>query len=156
MKPYFLRTMLYATCLFVVADYASAPAAVAVNAPEKVAEKAAKNTAEKAMAKLEKKYQATGTAKKCVSLRFLRDSNVIDNQTIFFEGPGKKAYLNRLPRACSRLAAEKRFSYRTSLSQLCSTDVITVLDSFGRSWGRCGLGEFEVWQAKPKNESAPS
>ena len=152
MNSNFLRTILYATCLFVVADYATAPAVVAENSPVKDTEK----TAENAMAKLEKKYQATGKAKKCVSLRSLRDSNVIDNQTIFFKGPGKKAYLNRLPRTCSRLAAEKRFSYRTSLSQLCSTDVITVLDSFGRSWSRCGLGEFEVWQAKPKNEAARS
>lgn len=106
--------------------------------------------AEKRLAGVMEKYESTGETRNCVSLRFLRDSTIIDDQTIFFKGVGKKAYINRMPHRCARLSAEERFAYRTSIGQLCRSDIITVLDSFGREWGSCGLGEFEEMQKKPK------
>ena len=104
--------------------------------------------AEERLAKLQDKYVFTGELKSCVSLHALRESRVIDDQTIFFRGPGKTAYLNKLPRTCTRLDVEERFAYQTSIGQLCHLDVITVVDSFGRSWNRCGLGKFEELQKK--------
>lgn len=112
--------------------------------------------AEKRMASVEKKYEPTGKTKRCVPLRSLRESRIIDDQTIFFRGLGSKAYVNRLPRRCPRLASEERFSYRVSIGQLCNTEIITVLDSMGGSWGSCGLGDFEVWQKKNEEETAPT
>ncbi|MFC3052689.1 hypothetical protein [Kordiimonas pumila] len=106
---------------------------------------------EKRLAKLEEDYVPTGKTRRCVSLNRLRDSIIIDDQTIFFRAPGKTAYVNRLPRKCSRLAVEERYSYSTSIGQLCRFDLITVLDSFGQSWNRCGLGDFEEWEKKPKD-----
>ncbi len=100
------------------------------------------------------KYQATGNTESCVNLRFLKESTIIDNQTIFFESIGKKGYMNRLPHRCSQLMSQERFAYKTSLNQLCSTDIITVLDSFGREWGSCGLGKFEEMERKPKDEKS--
>jgi len=118
---------------------------------EKGAEKPTR--AEKRMASVEDKYEPAGSVKRCIPLRSIRDSRVIDDQTIFFKGTGAKAYLNRLPRRCPRLSAEERFSYRVSIGQLCGSDIITVLDSMGGSWGSCGLGDFEVWHRKSKDDA---
>jgi len=107
---------------------------------------------EKRLAKIEAEYQPTGIVKTCVPLRSLRNSSIIDDQTIFFKGPGRKAYFNRLPRKCSRLASEERFSYRTTIGHLCKNEIITVLDSMGSAWNSCGLGAFEELEKKPKTE----
>jgi hypothetical protein len=58
----------------------------------------------------------------------------------------RKIYRNTLPNSCPTLGFEKRFSYRTSLSQLCSVDIITVLYNVGSSLqpgASCGLGKFQ-------------
>ncbi|TNE62463.1 MAG: hypothetical protein EP335_12805 [Alphaproteobacteria bacterium] len=107
--------------------------------------------AEKRLANVMEKYEATGEVRHCIPLRFLRESTIIDDQTIFFRGLGKKGYMVHLPYRCSRLAAEERFAYRNSIGQLCKSDIITVLDSFGREWGSCGLGEFEEMKKKPRS-----
>ncbi|WP_020399455.1 hypothetical protein [Kordiimonas gwangyangensis] len=109
---------------------------------------------EKRLARVMEDYKATGETKSCVPLRFLRDSTIIDDQTIFFKGVGKTAYINRMPHRCPRLAAEERFMYSTSISMLCRMEIITVLDSFGRQWGSCGLGEFEEMEKLSKAEKA--
>jgi hypothetical protein len=57
-----------------------------------------------------------------------------------------KVYRNTLPYSCPQLGFEERFLYKTSLSQLCSTDIITVLTSGGPDLSRgasCGLGQFQ-------------
>jgi hypothetical protein len=83
---------------------------------------------------------------RCVSLHQIRSTRVVDAQTILFEMGGKKTLANRLPRKCPGLAFEKRFAYKTSLNQLCNTDVITVITSIGAG-ATCGLGYFEPWVA---------
>ena len=85
-------------------------------------------------------------ALRCVSLPQIRNTRVVDAQTILFEMGGKKTLANRLPRKCPGLAFEKRFAYKTSLNQLCNTDVITVITSIGAG-ASCGLGYFEPWVA---------
>lgn len=85
-------------------------------------------------------------ALRCVSLHQIRGTRVVDAQTILFEMGGKKTLANRLPRKCPGLAFEKRFLYKTSLNQLCNTDVITVITSIGAG-ATCGLGYFEPWVA---------
>lgn len=109
---------------------------------------------EKRMARIMEDYRPTGDVKRCVPLRFLHDSTIVDDQTIFFKSVGKRGYLNRLPHKCSRLFAEERFMYSTSISSLCKMEIITVLDSFGRQWGSCGLGEFEEMEKLSKAEKA--
>lgn len=117
-------------------------------------EKGEMTRSEKRLARVMEDYKATGETKSCVSLRFLRDSTIIDDQTIFFKGIGKTGYMNRLPHRCPRLASEERFMYSTSISMLCKMEIITVLDSFGRQWGSCGLGEFEEMEKLSKAEKA--
>lgn len=100
------------------------------------------------------RYEASGKTETCIPMRRLGSSIVFDDQTIFFQGRGKRAYLNRLPAKCAGLAREERFAYANSFGSLCRAEIITVLDSFGRAWGSCGLGSFEEMVKKPKTESA--
>lgn len=99
------------------------------------------------------RYEATGESEACIPMRRLGSSIVFDDQTIFFEGRGKRGYLNKLPAKCIGLAREERFAYANSFGSLCRGDIITVLDSFGRAWGSCGVGHFEEMVKKPKDDS---
>ena len=51
---------------------------------------------------------------------------------------------NTLPHSCPSLGFEKAFTYATSLSQLCSVDIISVIQQGGgpRIGASCGLGTF--------------
>lgn len=83
---------------------------------------------------------------RCISLSRIQSSDVIDKQHILFRLAGNDMYVNTLPRACPGLMRDKAYMYRTSQSQLCNLDMITVLDqaSFGLTAGAtCGLGTFE-------------
>lgn len=80
----------------------------------------------------------------CLRLNDIRETRVRDDRTIDFVTSGKKVYRNTLDGSCPQLGFEKRFSYKTSLNQLCSVDLITVLVPPGLSRGAsCGLGQFQ-------------
>ena len=80
----------------------------------------------------------------CLSIAGLRESRVRDDRTIDFYTAGRRVYRVTLPRSCPELGLEQRFAYETSLSQLCSTDIITVLRSTPISRGAsCGLAPFQ-------------
>lgn len=84
-------------------------------------------------------------AERCIPIRSIQNTHVIDDRTILFYMRGKKVYLNQLPRRCGGLGMQRRFMYETSLSQLCDLDTITVLNAFGGGFTRgasCGLGLF--------------
>ena len=86
----------------------------------------------------------TGESRNCLPLTLIRETHVRSDQVIDFEVSGGQIYRNTLPRRCPRLGFEERFGYRTSLNQLCSTDIITVLDtSPGVVGPSCGLGRFQ-------------
>lgn len=94
--------------------------------------------------------QATPAGKpvNCITIRDIRESRVRSDSVIDFYGPGKRVYRNVLPGGgCPALGFERRFSYRTSISQLCSVDIITVLQSGGPNnlmpGASCGLGKFQ-------------
>jgi hypothetical protein len=90
--------------------------------------------------------RAVGEPINCVSLNRIRSTKVVDNSTIDFKMAGGKTYRNSLPYSCPGLKFEDRFSYKTSLSQLCNVDIVRVLHDYG---GRlqegvgCGLGKFQ-------------
>ncbi|MDO7837329.1 hypothetical protein Q4610_19985 [Sphingobium sp. HBC34] len=87
-----------------------------------------------------------GEAIDCVQIRSIQSTNVRDDRTIDFIMNGNKVYRNTLPNSCPSLGFEKRFLYRTSLSQLCSVDIITVLWNAGpglQPGASCGLGKFQ-------------
>lgn len=81
----------------------------------------------------------------CIQIAQIRNTQVRDDRTIDFIMNGNKVYRNTLPNSCPSLGFERRFMYTTSLSQLCSVDIITVLfNSPNLSRGAsCGLGQFQ-------------
>ena len=86
----------------------------------------------------------TGPAVDCVPIRSLGESRVRNDRVIDFVGLGGRAYRVTLPDACPGLGFEQAFSYKTSISQLCSVDIITVLQSPQVMPGAsCGLGQFQ-------------
>lgn len=87
-----------------------------------------------------------GKAVNCVQLRQIQHTHVRDDRTIDFHMLGGKIYRNTLPNSCPGLGFEESFTYKTSLSQLCSVDIITVLHPAGGNLDRgasCGLGQFQ-------------
>lgn len=62
-----------------------------------------------------------------VQLHSIHNTRVRDDRTIDFYMNNDKIFRNTLPYACPNLDFEKHFNYTTSLSQLCSIDIITVL-----------------------------
>jgi len=87
---------------------------------------------------------AAAKTRSCVQLNQIREARVVDDHTIDFYVSGQQVLRNTLPNACPQLGFEKAFTYATSLSQLCSVDIITVIQqSGGPSRGAsCGLGPF--------------
>lgn len=82
---------------------------------------------------------------RCVNLRRIDRLDVVDKQSILFYMTGKEIYLNALPYRCGGLSKHKTVMYRTSLSELCNVDIITVLNSIGSGYlpgPSCGLGQF--------------
>jgi hypothetical protein len=89
----------------------------------------------------------------CIQIRSIRESRVIDDSTIDFHmGPGSPVYRNRLPYACPQLGFERKFGFSTSLSQLCSTDTIFVIQGGGgiNRGATCGLGQFQPVTGAPR------
>lgn len=88
----------------------------------------------------------TGAPANCIPISQIRESRVRNDQVIDFRTGPNKWYRNTLPNSCPSLGFEERFLYKTSLSQLCSVDIITVLHTAGGSLTRgasCGLGKFQ-------------
>lgn len=98
--------------------------------------------------------QPAGNPIDCVNLRQIRSTEIIDDSTIDFKMAGGKILRNKLPYRCPSLKSEDAFSYRTSLTQLCSIDTIRVLQSYGgrlQEGTSCGLGKFQPIEPAPGN-----
>lgn len=88
--------------------------------------------------------KVVGKPRSCIPINQISNSRVHDDYTIDFK-LGSQTYRNTLPHKCSGLGFEKAFTYETSLSNLCNTDVIYVLRNIGGKLERgpgCGLGQF--------------
>ena len=84
-------------------------------------------------------------ARRCIQVRSIRSTDVLDDLNIFFYMRGKAIYHNRLPQQCKGLSRDRRFSYTSSVNRLCQLDSIRVLQDtgFGLQEGRsCQLGYF--------------
>lgn len=81
----------------------------------------------------------------CIPIQHISNIDVLDKQHIVFEMQPGKNYLNTLPRSCIGLRKDKPIMYKTSISQLCSLDIIHVLENYGGGYQQgagCGLGKF--------------
>jgi len=106
------------------------------------------------------------TPRDCLVVTQIDSTEAIDDQTIIFRTRGKRVYRNTLPRTCPGLLRENRIAWESRTSQLCSVDMITVLEDVGfgiRPGFTCRLGEFapmspadiEDLEFRKKNGGAP-
>jgi hypothetical protein len=80
----------------------------------------------------------------CVQTSRIDQTQVHGDRTIDFVMRDRKVYRNTLPDSCPGLGFNESILYKTSIDQLCSVDVITVLQSPGLMRGAtCGLGKFQ-------------
>lgn len=89
--------------------------------------------------------KVTGEAENCLMLTHYRETRIRDDWTIDFLRDSRTGWRNELPHRCSGLRSNNGFTFGTSLSQVCSTDIIYVLENWGGSPRRgagCGLGKF--------------
>lgn len=85
------------------------------------------------------------TPEDCVITTRIRNTKIVNDETILFYLGGGKIYQNVLPEECPRLKANGRFAYQVRTTRLCRVDTITVLDRFGgafRPGFTCRLGWF--------------
>ena len=70
---------------------------------------------------------------------------MLDDHNILFYMRGGDIYRNYLSNRCAGLSRREAFMYRTTSSQLCDIDLITVLMPGGAGFfpgPSCGLGKF--------------
>jgi hypothetical protein len=79
----------------------------------------------------------------CVSTTQIRNTAVLDDQTIIFELRDRSVWKNTLDYSCPRLGFFEAFSYESRGMQLCDLDTIKVIESSGFVGPTCGLGKFE-------------
>lgn len=88
----------------------------------------------------------TDEPRNCLNLMTIDRTEVVDDDTMLFYTRNGAVYRNELKQACPTLGFEQRFMYRTTLTQLCDIDVITVLQDVGFGFlptASCGLGKFQ-------------
>lgn len=87
----------------------------------------------------------------CITRHAIRNTYVRSDRVIDFEMIGHRYYRNTLPADCPGLGFEERFGYSTSIDQLCSSDIITVIYTSPMQTGaRCGLGRFQPVKIAPR------
>ncbi len=85
-------------------------------------------------------------ARHCVYIQAIDGIDIVDARTLIFRMRNGDVYRNRLPRQCPGLRPRVTLMYRSSVGQLCSVDIITVLQDRGFGFfpgASCGLGMFE-------------
>jgi hypothetical protein len=83
------------------------------------------------------------TPERCISTNRIRDTEILDDETVLFYLRGRRAYINMLDYTCNGLASAGRFAMEVRSGRLCSVDTITVIYVSSRIPGMtCRLGEF--------------
>jgi hypothetical protein len=86
----------------------------------------------------------TGEPVSCIRINQFNETRVRDDRTIDFMRNSRQGWRNTLPNGCPGLGVQNAFTYKTSTNELCSVDIIYVLETAGglsRGAG-CGLGQF--------------
>jgi hypothetical protein len=83
-----------------------------------------------------------GERKTCLDLVRIKETRILDDQTILFETYGGAVYMSRLPARCVGLRSAGGFSYSTSITKLCKQDIIEIVKQSPFRGSQCGLGEF--------------
>ncbi len=79
----------------------------------------------------------------CILVSRIRNTRVHDDFTIDFHMTGGDVFRNTLPDRCPRLGFEESFAYEANTGNLCSIDMISVIQRGAAGAGpRCRLGQF--------------
>jgi hypothetical protein len=89
-----------------------------------------------------------GKKESCIDSSRIKETRVLDNQTILFEMRGGGFYINRLPAQCTSLKIAGGFSYTTSIDKLCKQDMIKVVQQSSAPSNSCPIGEFVKFEEK--------
>ena len=84
-------------------------------------------------------------ARSCLSLRSVDRIEIVDEHHILFYMRDGSIYNNHLSRRCPALRRNDTIMYRTTLNQLCSIDMFTVLNNVGGGFmpgATCSFGQF--------------
>lgn len=91
----------------------------------------------------------------CVTPNWIKNTKILDDQTILFYMKNGKVWKNNLTSSCPRLKREGTFTYKIPVNSLCRGDIITVLYHNGGSvtnlqpGASCALGSFEAYTPPP-------
>jgi hypothetical protein len=92
-------------------------------------------------------YEPAGPPVSCVRMRDLGGNKSAGEGAIVFDGIGGRKWVNRPAGGCPSLEFGRALRVRTTSSQLCRNDIVTVFDPVSRSeYGGCGLGDFEPYR----------
>lgn len=92
--------------------------------------------------------RTAGKPQSCVNLRDLRSTQIIDRNTILFEGPGGVVWRNDPPGGCPGLAPGRILITRNFNNQMCNTDVAQLAEAGAPMIvGSCPLGQFVPYKA---------
>ena len=76
--------------------------------------------------------ETIGDTQMCVRLQYIDQTPVIDNKTILVKMKGKGGYKRiDLINKCGGLKIQGGFSHSTSINQLCTSDLLRVLEPVG-------------------------
>jgi hypothetical protein len=83
-----------------------------------------------------------GEKKMCLETARIKETRILDDQTILFEERGGTFYINRLPVRSPGLKIAGGFSYSTSIAKLCGQDSVKVISPGSAPTSTALLGEF--------------
>ncbi|TRO95185.1 hypothetical protein FKB34_09660 [Glycocaulis profundi] len=91
-------------------------------------------------------FRQTGQTQSCVALNRVRSMKPVDETRMLVEMRGGATYLNTLRSRCSNIDRSYTYiEYRTTGSQLCQGEILTVVDQGSRMMtGSCSLGAYEL------------
>ncbi|MGE0408012.1 MAG: DUF6491 family protein [Amphiplicatus sp.] len=95
-------------------------------------------------------FEPTGEKVNCLGLQRVDQIDPLSENMFLIRSGADDYYLNEVSGRCSGADSNfNRLQYKTSLSQLCRGEIITVVDnSSGFTVGSCGLGDFERLRRK--------
>ena len=95
--------------------------------------------------------RVAGAPVQCIDLHRIRSSRIITDTAILYDA-GSVIYVNRPDNGANQLNQWDTMVTRTSTSQLCNVDTITMVDQGSRSFtGVVFLGDFVPYRRVPAN-----
>jgi len=90
--------------------------------------------------------RVAGAPVDCITLRDIRSSRIIDRTAIVYEMNGGRVYVNHPESGASSLDSNDILVTDTHSPQLCSIDIVRLIDNGSHfPSGSIGLGKFVPW-----------